>query len=294
MPVLREDERAAIRRIESAPWEARFDAQSWTRPLLEDALGADTEAVLRLMRERAPVFLRVNALKADVGTAREMLAEDGIETRRHDLSAFALLIIENPRRVAGSRAYREGLVELQDAASQAVVEVAGGLARDGDVLDYCAGGGGKALALAACKPRSLAAHDVDPRRMKDIPDRALRAGCEITVLSDPAGLYDLVFCDAPCSGSGAWRRQPEAKWTLTEDRLNDLTATQDRILERAAELVREGGCLAYATCSLFSQENEWRVERFLGARPDWTQVVERRFLPLEGGDGFFIAVLRRP
>jgi 16S rRNA (cytosine967-C5)-methyltransferase len=148
--------------------------------------------------------------------------------------------------------------------------------------------------MGALADLRLAAHDADPRRMADLPPRAARAGLEVELLSDPAARapFDLVLVDAPCSGSGTWRRAPEAKWRLTPERLRDLCSLQDRILTRAAALVAPGGHLAFATCSILREEGPERVEAFRAAHPGWTMTDELRRLPGARGDGFYQAVLR--
>ena len=162
------------------------------------------------------------------------------------------------------------------------------------VLDYCAGGGGKALALAARQPdMQVAAHDVTPARMADLPARAGRAGLSIALQARPRGPYDLVVADVPCSGSGTWRRTPDAKWRLTRARLDELVAVQGRILEQAAVLVAPGGSLAYMTCSLLEAENGAQIDGFLAANPGFREGDRQTWTPLDGGDGFFMARLVR-
>jgi 16S rRNA (cytosine967-C5)-methyltransferase len=256
--------------------------------------------VLAAMRERAPVDLRVNTLKTTADAATVVLARDGVQVVRHPLARNALRVLDNPRLVAASRAYSQGMVELQDASSQVVAETAG--ARPGmTVLDYCAGGGGKTLALAAeLQGRGrLMAWDVNPRRMADLPERAARAGAAVRILGDAEiaalkPVCDLVLVDAPCSGTGAWRRKPEGKWRLTPDALAAFPPLQDEILDAAARKVRPGGALVYATCSLVAAENEARAAAFAARHPGWTAEGERRLSPLDGGDGFFIARFRAP
>lgn len=169
--------------------------------------------------------------------------------------------------------------------------------RGGRVIDYCAGGGGKALALAADTGRQVFAHDIDPGRMADLPARATRAGATITPLAGnevaETAPFDVVLCDAPCSGSGAWRRAPEGKWTLTAERLAALIDLQDDILDRAASLTAPGGTLAYATCSVFRVENEDRTAAFIARHPGWRCTFERRFDVGPEGDGFYTAHLMR-
>lgn len=270
-----------------------WDLPDWLAERFAASLGDRALVVARALRSRAEVFLRINALRGDVEMAVQALRGDGITVDPHPLARLALRVTEGARRVARSSAYLSGLVELQDAASQAVIEALP-LSEGREVLDYCAGGGGKTLALAARLNGPVTAHDADPRRMSDLPVRAARAGANVKISSDPKGPYDLVLCDAPCSGSGAWRRSPEGKWRLTEARLDALCRTQAEILDRCSGLVRPGGVLAYVTCSVLEEENGTRIAGFLETRPDWTLELERRFLPQDGGDGFFVAVLRRP
>ncbi|MCV6594818.1 MAG: RsmB/NOP family class I SAM-dependent RNA methyltransferase [Silicimonas sp.] len=279
--------------LSDAPEEVRLDCPDWLWPDLQTDLGGDLAPVLELLQARAPVFLRVNRARSTREAAAAALAEDGIGTTAHGLSETALEVTENPRKVQNSRAFRQGLVELQDAASQALVDLLLPAARGARVLDYCAGGGGKALALAAGGAGAVTAHDGDPRRMKDIPARAKRAGVKIAVREAPRGPFDLVLCDVPCSGTGAWRRQPEAKWRLSGERLEALTRIQRDILADAAELVAPGGVLAYATCSLLSVENKGQISAFVGRDARWDLTQERRFSPLEGGDGFYLAILKK-
>jgi len=272
----------------------RLDCPDWLAPRLQASLGDRFEPVMEMLRTRAPVFLRVNMARATREEAAHALAREGIASVPHPLSPMALEVTENARRVKSSRAFQDGLVELQDAASQAVVDALLPLAPGARVLDYCAGGGGKALALAAAGAR-VSAHDADPRRMDDIPERARRAGVAIDLVP-PAGLrpraFDAVLVDAPCSGSGAWRRQPEAKWRLDAERLAELGALQAAILRQASRHVRPGGQLAYATCSLLEEENGAVVSRFLAETPGFVLEAERRLTPLDGGDGFFVARMK--
>ena len=169
------------------------------------------------------------------------------------------------------------------------------------VLDYCAGGGGKTLALAAAMQGRgrLLAWDVNPRRMADLPARARRAGAEVHVLSDGEvaalkPVCDLVLVDAPCSGTGAWRRKPEGKWRLKPEELAGYPPLQDAILDAAAARTKPGGRLVYSTCSLLARENEARAAAFAARHPGWRAEGERRLSPLDGGDGFFIAAFRAP
>lgn len=272
--------------------EEALDLPIWLLPQLRDSLGTDLDAVAQALRSRAPLFLRVNRGKADLASAQDALAADGILAVPHPLAASALKVVENARKVQTSAAYREGLVELQDASSQAVVEALP-LSDGMRVLDHCAGGGGKTLAMAARAKLRLFAHDANPRRMADLPDRARRAGVKVTPTDDPegSGPYDLILVDAPCSGSGSWRRDPEGKWRLTPELLEKIRQTQGLILDRVAPMLRKGGVLAYATCSLLRAENQDQVQGFVKRHPGWRLEMERSYTPLQGGDGFYLSLL---
>ena len=273
---------------------AALDCPDWLAPRLQAALGAEFAPVMLALRERAPVFLRINAAKTTPEAAIASLAAEGIATRRHALSNFALEVTANARKIHNTQAYGSGLVELQDAASQAVAEAVP-LAAGMKVLDLCAGGGGKTLALAARAKLQLFVHDANPRRMADLPARAARAGARVTLTERPEtqAPFDVVLADVPCSGSGSWRRDPEGKWALTEEKLRLLLAQQAEILDRGARLCAPGGILAYATCSLLQGENEEQVAGFLARHRDWALRDSRRFTPLQGGDGFGLAILAR-
>ncbi|MEM9270168.1 MAG: RsmB/NOP family class I SAM-dependent RNA methyltransferase [Pseudomonadota bacterium] len=295
---LSEDERARlVGTRDTTDFATRFDIPDFLEQPLKDALGARVEDVLKAQQSRAPVDLRVNTLRASVGTAEEALAEDDIVSERLPQAQGALRVTDNARRIQNSRAYLSGMVELQDLSSQIVALKAE--ARPGmTVLDYCAGGGGKTLALGAqMEGRGrLLAHDINPGRMKDIPHRAARAGLRVDTidtraLPSLAGACDLVLVDAPCSGSGAWRRNPDSKWKLTLETLERLTQIQADILRRASAFVRPGGRMVYATCSLLEMENTHQIDEFLAAQPKWERRSQVLLTPVDAGDGFFFADL---
>ena len=269
------------------------DLPPLVEPMLRPLYGDRFEALATAMRQRAPLDLRANLLATDREGARAALGVEGIEAAPCDLSPTALRLPPGDRRIAASRAYREGLVELQDAASQAVTDFA--KARPGErILDYCTGAGGKALALAGHARGPVSVHDIAPARMRDLPARAARAGAGLRPLRSadlPRGAFDLVFADAPCSGSGSWRRDPEGKLHLDARTLDTLRGAQADVLDTAAALVAPGGRLVYATCSLLEVENEGAVNAFLARAPQWRQVRAMRLDPLTGGDGFFASWL---
>ncbi|MDO8884083.1 MAG: RsmB/NOP family class I SAM-dependent RNA methyltransferase [Pseudotabrizicola sp.] len=269
-----------------------LDLPDWLVPLMAASLSDDLPAVAHALRQRAPVFLRVNLRRTTVPQAIAALATDGITAQPHALADTALEVLDGARKIQTSQAYLTGLIELQDAASQAVVNALP--LRDGmRVLDHCAGGGGKTLAMAARAALILFAHDAVPGRMRDLAARAARAGVKVTTTDRPEGVapFDLILADAPCSGSGSWRRDPQGKWALTPDRLAEIGAVQDSILDRLAPMIAPGGVLAYATCSLLTVENEDRIRAFVDRTPGWQVIAMQRFTPLTGGDGFFLAQL---
>ncbi|RVT85257.1 RsmB/NOP family class I SAM-dependent RNA methyltransferase [Rhodobacteraceae bacterium CCMM004] len=270
-----------------------LDCPDWLAPALRESLGDRFGPTLEALRHRAPVWLRANLRKGDREAAAAALADEGIATRPGAASPTALEVLSHPRRVQGSRAYRDGLVELQDAASQALVDRLP-VAPGARVLDYCAGGGGKTLALAGRVDARFTVHDGVPRRMADLPARATRAGVAVTPLAPGQGGFDLVLADVPCSGSGTWRRAPWGKWRLTPEELDRLTALQARILRDAAALTAPGGALAYATCALLDAENLQQIEKFVReGEPAWSVEHTEIFEVSNEGDGFFLTLLRR-
>ena len=271
-----------------------IDCPDWLAPRLQHSLGDDFTQIMQALQRRASVFLRVNAARSTPDAVIALLAAEGIEAVAHPLAKTSLTVVTSSRKLLQTKAYLDGLFDLQDAASQAIVEDIP-VATGQTVLDYCAGGGGKTLALAARLRSNIYAYDAEPARMRDLPNRAKRAGAKIGILHSPAqhAPYDLVLVDAPCTGSGSWRRDPAGKWALTEARLAELTALQALILDDAAPLVARNGVLAYVTCSLLACENQDQIAGFLQRFPEWRQTLQRRLTPLDGGDGFFLSVLTR-
>ncbi len=275
---------------------AALDLPASLEDPLREALGEDLASVMALMRRRAPVFLRVNLARVTRARALLRLAGEGIAAREVDGVKTALEVTGNARKIQTCDVFLDGLVEPQDAASQAAVLMLP-LADGARVLDYCAGGGGKTLAMAGLAGVEAFAHDADPRRMADLPRRAARAGVRVRLLATaqlPAhGPFDLVLADLPCTGSGTWRRSPEAKWTTTPAGIAAFAARQAKILDEAASLVAPGGRLAAMTCSVFRAENEAQTAGFVARNPGWRVVAERRFRPGAPGDGFHASLFAR-
>ena len=274
----------------------RLDIPEWLWLDFQRALGGDADTVAIALQSRAPVHLRVNKSKANVPDAIQLLSEEGIQTHPHPVCDTALEVIEGARKIAQSNAYKTGIVELQDAASQAVI-AALDLQPGMRVLDYCAGGGGKALALAAANNVHVFAHDAYPHRMRDLPARAARAEVEITIASSGQiadfAPFDIVLADVPCSGSGSWRRTPAGKWAMTPERLRELSDIQAGILNDVVPLVASKGVLAYATCSVLTAENDTVVDRFLRENTDWQSGLRKSWRVSHSTDGFYTAHLAR-
>ncbi len=271
-----------------------LDIPDWLEQTFRDSLGDQAEAVAQALQSRAPVMLRVNRRKADIMQAQTSLSGEGIETRPAEISDTALLVTEGARKVSNSAAFKDGLVELQDGASQAVVDALP-LGDGMRVLDYCAGGGGKTLAMAGRAQGRFFAHDANAGRLVDLPARAKRAGVKVQLLEPGKidGQFDLVLCDVPCSGSGSWRRAPDGKWRLSAENLRELNGIQESILEEAHGFVSPGGVLAYATCSVLSCENGAQVDGFLSRHAEWRETLRKQWLPGSEGDGFYLSVLTR-
>lgn len=269
-----------------------MDLPEWLLPVWRSSLGPQAQKVAEMMRDRAPVWLRANQNRAETSDIISKLRDEGIECTASALLPTALLVTEGGRKIAASKAYRDGLVELQDLSAQLACS---SLPWAGRILDYCAGGGGKALALAAAGAKHITAHDVDFGRMRDLPVRAERAKAKIKLVQpgQVRGSFDLVMADVPCSGSGTWRRTPDAKWRLTSEMLAGLLQTQAQILSQTAALVAKGGYLAYMTCSLLEDENSMQINGFLQKNPEFRTVVQRRYSPLVESDGFYLHLLQR-
>ncbi len=294
--------------LADAPDAVRGDYPDWLEPHMARVFGEARAAEGEALAARAPVDVRVNTLKTDLARAIRALAPFGARPMAESPTALrvdAPAASERAAPVEAAPEFEKGWFEVQDLGSQIAAAAAGEI-KGRQVLDFCAGGGGKTLALAAMMANTgqLYAYDADARRLGDTVRRAQRAGVRNLQVRSPihadalAGLesrMDLVFADAPCTGSGTWRRHPDAKWRLTPEQLARRMAEQDAVLAGAAAHVKPGGRLVYVTCSLFAEENEDRVSAFLTGHPAFAPAGEaRRLTPLtDATDGFFIAVLER-
>ena len=272
-----------------------YDIPDWLWPKWKASLGIKAIEVANTLKERANIFLRVNIIKGTRQDAIQALEKDGILSKFHPTVSTALIVNKGTRKIKNSEAYNIGLVELQDASSQASV-LKLNIDQNGPILDFCAGGGGKSLALSAYLNKPIFAYDANFERMKDLPNRARRSGANIRVIKSndlKKSHYGLVFCDVPCSGSGSWRRDPEGKWSLTLQDYERLLSLQKNILATASQLVKPNGNLVYATCSILKDENKAQIQKFIDKTNDWALKKEKFNIPSELGDGFYFSILKR-
>ncbi|HWK67626.1 MAG TPA: RsmB/NOP family class I SAM-dependent RNA methyltransferase [Rhizobiaceae bacterium] len=310
-----------------APSAVRADCPDWCAPLLADSFGDDWVAEGAALAARPPLDLRVNTLKAARAKVLAELAETGATAAPIAPNGIRIPPIDGSGRhpnVQAEPAFQKGWFEVQDEGSQIVAELAG--AQPGmQVLDFCAGAGGKTLALSAIMENrgQIFAHDAEKARLAPIFDRMRRSeNRNVQVVSRPSDLaaltghMDIVLVDAPCTGSGTWRRRPDAKWRLTERQLEARIAEQAAILATAKDFVRPGGQLVYITCSVFSAENGAQLDAFAAANEDFTPIDHEalwrdrfpgaaalaRVRPAggitlsparSGTDGFFFGAMRR-
>lgn len=279
----------------------RESVPDWLDELGSNELGALWESELAALNREAEVVLRVNTLRTDISKVQALLALEQVGTAVHPAYPDAL-ILEKRQSLRALKAYQEGLFEVQDASSQLVapfMETEAGMT----VIDACAGAGGKSLHLAALMKNSgrIISMDVEERKLQELQKRAARAGAGTirTQLIGPqaiAGLKnaaDRLLLDVPCSGLGVLRRNPDAKWKLTPAFMSWIQKTQQAILSEYPLMLRPGGLLIYATCSILPQENQQQVERFLRANPGFEFIADRKVSAAEGFDGFYMAKMRK-
>ena len=331
---LSEDEKAGLKRLEEEQTlEAEpadlADIPSWLYPSIEQVFGERTLGEGQALAKRAPIDLRVNRLKVKRSTVLNKLEE--LDAAPLDDLADIVRIDapvgpDKSPRLEGLEPYQRGWFEVQDMGSQ-MVSVLTGVKSGMQVLDLCAGSGGKTLAMAALMENKgqIHAYDAQEKRLSPMSERLQRAGAHnVRILpSNNQGSLDklddkmdVVLVDAPCTGSGTWRRKPDSKWRLTQAQLDERLIEQRDVLEQGARAVKSGGRLVYVTCSILPQENSDQVERFLAAHSDfsleplkeiWSQsqtaplpssaIDAKDVLQLtpahNGTDGFFIAVLKK-
>jgi 16S rRNA (cytosine967-C5)-methyltransferase len=327
-----EAERIAGADLAAAPDHVRADVPEWVAPRFERVFGADWVAEGEALALRPPLDLRANRLKADRDKVLKALARFGAAETAFSPDGVRIAPTEAGERhpnVTVEPGFQKGWFEVQDEGSQIAALIVG--AKPGEhVLDFCAGAGGKTLALAAAMENKgqVYATDSDRSRLAPIFERLRRAGTRnVQVrdagasLDDLVGRIDAVLIDAPCTGTGVWRRRPDAKWRLTEKAVGERVAEQSALLAAATRYLKPGGRLVYVTCSILPEENSEQVAAFAAGRPEFAllpvkdalagaalpeaaraRLAERTFLApggvvlsprRTGTDGFFVAVLRR-
>lgn len=331
---LQERERLVMAPDPAAEAHIVGDFPEWLSPHMTRVFGEMAGVEGQAMAVRADVDLRVNTLKVDAEKASAPLRSAKAEPSRLLKHAFHIPARDPSQREASLEsipAYSKGWVEVQDAGSQ-IAAAAANVRAGEQVLDYCAGGGGKTLALAAAMggKGQVFAYDIEGRRLSALVPRLKRSGAHNVQMVHPRepealaaleGQMDCVFVDAPCTGTGTWRRRPDTKWRVKPGSLQTRIEQQTEVLNAAAKYVKPGGRMLYATCSFLIEEDEDRVNAFLEAHPGWVQedavahVVESDLLTDEGlaivkagqgpdgsvrltprtagTDGFFFATLRR-
>jgi 16S rRNA (cytosine967-C5)-methyltransferase len=334
-PPLTEAERVALSAgsLVGAPPAVQGDYPEWLEPYFSRAFGDDRAAEGAALARRAPLDLRVNTLRGE--REEVQLKLEDLDAQPTPWSPLGLRIrlaadAKNPA-IHAEPAFRKGMVEIQDEASQLAALFAG--AKPGEqVVDLAAGAGGKTLALAAAMDNrgQIYATDISKRQLVPIHERIARAGVRnvqvrtprgtMDALIDLNGRIDLVLIDAPCTGTGAWRRNPDAKWRVRPGALEERLAQQRTLLDRAAELVKPGGRIAYVTCSVIGEENGAQVRDFMARHPEFALIPPREvaaavlreqtesfcaaaLLSAEGllmtprrtdTDGFYVALMRAP
>lgn len=325
---LTEQERLMLARCEKRtfrpaemPEDARLNYPEWMEGRLKDAFGDDLAVAMEALNSQAPIDLRANTLKCkDAGDLILALDKDGYFGLPTTISPLGVRL-KKRLPAFNTQAFKDGKFEMQDEGSQVAALLVKAKAGQ-KVIDFCAGAGGKTLAIAATMQNKgrILAWDTSANRLAQMGKRLARAGVsnvQTHVLTSEADPYlkrhlnsaDWVLVDAPCSGSGTWRRNPDLKWRFTLEDLQEIKGMQQRILQNAARLVKTGGRLVYVTCSVFPDENFWQIKQFLGGNPTfrveapdkmWNNHLLARdgvgaSLVLsphkDGTDGFFAAVL---
>ena len=276
--------------LSSAPQHVQWEVPEW---FLSHVPEANKE--LPALLENPPIVLRAIGNRDEVRLA---LREEGIETVPTKLSSYGL-ILPTYRNLTTTKAWKDGLIEIQDEGAQ-LIALDVGVKPGVSVFDFCAGAGGKSLIFAQMMQNKglIWAYDITAKKLFELVKRATRAHIDIIEiqlqLPAPTKQFDYVVVDAPCSGCGTWRRSPNMRWHLTEKQLQHITKSQAEILNRAEAYVKDGGRLAYMTCSLTTDENEAQVEAFLQSHPNYKVIKQKRYSPARTAtDGFFLCLMEK-
>ena len=274
----------------------------WLAGLFEKELGTKWEKEMSALNEQAPVILRANSLKISAENLVEILKEEGVNSfvLRGYLDAVQL---EEKKNVFLTSAFKEGFFEVQDASSQKIAELLD--VKEGmRVVDACAGAGGKTLHIAALMKNKgqIIALDIYEWKLAELKRRAKRAGAfnietrfieDNKVIKRLHNTADRLLIDAPCSGLGVLKRNPDSKWKIDEDFINRIKTEQENILQNYSKILKKGGKMVYATCSILPSENGEQVRKFLAENTEFALVKEENIMPSDGYDGFYMALIER-
>lgn len=274
----------------------------WLAGLFEKELGAKWEKEMSALNEQAPVILRANSLKISAENLVEILKEESVNS--FVLRGYPDAVqLEEKKNVFLTSAFKEGFFEVQDASSQKIAELLD--VKEGmRVVDACAGAGGKTLHIAALMKNKgqIIALDIYEWKLAELKRRAKRAGAfnietrfieDNKVIKRLHNTADRLLIDAPCSGLGVLKRNPDSKWKIDEDFINRIKTEQENILQNYSKILKKGGKMVYATCSILSSENGEQVRKFLAENTEFTLVKEENIMPSDGYDGFYMALIER-
>ena len=274
----------------------------WLAGLFEKELGAKWEKEMSALNEQAPVILRANSLKISAENLVEILKEEGVNS--FVLSGYTDAVqLEEKKNVFLTSAFKEGFFEVQDASSQKIAELLD--VKEGmRVVDACAGAGGKTLHIAALMKNKgqIIALDIYEWKLAELKRRAKRAGAfnietrfidDNKVIKRLHNTADRLLIDAPCSGLGVLKRNPDSKWKIDEDFINRIKIEQENILQNYSKILKKGGKMVYATCSILPSENGEQVRKFLAENTEFALVKEENIMPSDGYDGFYMALIER-
>lgn len=273
-----------------------LDFPSWLIPILRRSLLNEFSNVVKALRNRSHIQLRVNLKKISRLNVMKKLQKNNIECEINELCSTALNVLNGAQHILTSPCFENGFVELQDAGSQLVSELIE-INYNDKVLDMCAGAGGKSLSIScgAELDATYFAWDINFDRMKDIDARSKRAGVKIekVIKLSSKSFYNKIIIDAPCSGSGSWRRDPEGKWRLDEDILDNYVKTQRELILKGLKLLAPRGQILYITCSILDIENGKLIDDLISSVLSLRLVKSISLVPSSKSDGFYGAVLEK-
>ena len=286
------------RLVKKAPKNISLNYPDFLEEKLSQSLGNNFNVIMELFLKRAPVYLRINQNKINIKEAKNKLENQGILSEICPSSKYALKVLSGEKFIKNSSPYQLGEVELQDLSSQLTTELVQ-ISSGKKILDFCAGSGGKALAIASRlrNKADIFAYDLNNLKYKDLIYRANKAGANITILDSKQlikyrNFFDIVFVDAPCSGTGTWRRDPKIKWELNDQKLTLLTKNQYSIVKQACSYLKNGGFLIYVVCSLLEDEGDLIIRKYLLHHKNYSKIKSGIFHPINASDGFYFSVLK--